>query len=91
VSVTDVVLLMGALGVLITTITTAIMTLRRVDATKEVLRQDVQDVHKIVNQQRTDMLLYQDKLVASLVSAGIHVPEDKSLKRRGTGDNAPPV
>jgi hypothetical protein len=91
VSVTDVVLLMGAVGVLITTITTAIMTLRRVEATKTVLRQDVQDVHKIVNQQRTDMLSYQEKLIASLVTAGIHVPEDKSLKRRGTGDNTPPV
>jgi hypothetical protein len=91
VSVTDVVLLMGAVGVLVTTITTAIMTLRRVEATKTVLRQDVQDVHKIVNQQRTDMLSYQEKLVASLVAAGIHVPEDKSLKRRGTGDNTPPV
>lgn len=76
-------LLLGALGVLVTTISTAIVTLRRVDATKEVLRQDVQDVHKIVNQQRTDMLSYQEKLIASLVSAGIHVPEDKSLKRSG--------
>ena len=89
-SVTDAVLLMGAVGVLITTITTAIVTLRRVEATKEVLRQDVVDVHKIVNQQRTDMLSYQEKLIASLVTAGIHVPEDKSLKR-GKGDNPPPV
>jgi hypothetical protein len=81
VSVTDVVLLLGAIGVLVTTLTTAIVTLRRVDATKEVLRKDVQDVHKIVNQQRTDMLSYQEKLIGSLVAAGIHVPEDKSLKR----------
>jgi beta-lactamase regulating signal transducer with metallopeptidase domain len=90
VNVADVVLLLGAVGVLITTISTAILTLRRVKETKEVLRQDVQDVHKIVNQQRTDMLSYQEKLIASLVSAGIHVPEDRSLKR-GKGDNTSPV
>lgn len=88
-SVADIVLLLGAIGVLLTTITTAIMTLRRVDTTKEILRQDVKDVHKIVNQQRTDMLLYQDKLVQSLISAGIHVPEDKSLKRAETGRMSP--
>jgi len=78
--VADIVLLLGAVGVLITTISTAILTLRRVRETKEVLRQDVQDVHKIVNQQRTDMLAYQEKLVTSLVAAGLHVPEDTSLK-----------
>jgi beta-lactamase regulating signal transducer with metallopeptidase domain len=91
VSVTDVVLLMGAIGVLITTITTAIVTLRRVEATKEVIRSDVADVHKIVNQQRTDMLAYQEKLVASLVAAGIHVPEDRALRRGSPGDDTPPV
>ena len=77
----DVVLLLGAVGVLITTISTAIVTLRRVKETKETLRTDVQAVHKIVNQQRTDMLSYQEKLVKSLIAAGIHVPEDTSLKK----------
>jgi beta-lactamase regulating signal transducer with metallopeptidase domain len=81
-SVADIVLIIGAVGVLITTVTTAIATLRRVESTKQVLRKDVEAVHKIVNQQRTDMLLYQDKLVASLIAAGIHVPEDKALRRK---------
>ena len=89
-SVADVVLLLGAIGVLITTVSTAIVTLRRVQETKEVLQNDVKEVHKIVNQQRTDMLNYQEKLVASLVAAGIHVPEDKSLKR-STGANPPKI
>jgi energy-converting hydrogenase Eha subunit H len=85
--VSDIVLLLGAVGVLITTITTAIMTLRRVDTVKEQveivkteIKDDVQAVHKIVNQQRTDMLAYQDKLVVAIKAAGLHVPVDESLK-----------
>ena len=96
-SVADVVLLLGAIGVLITTITTAIIALRRVETvkevvkdTKETLQKEVKDVHKIVNQQRTDMLSYQEKLIASLIAAGIHVPEDKSLKRSIVA-NPPPL
>lgn len=38
----------------------------------------VQEVHKIVNQQRTDMLQYQKALVLALKTAGIEVPEDQS-------------
>lgn len=78
---TDIVLILGAVGVLITSIVGAIVTLRRVEDTKKVLKEEVQEVHKIVNQQRTDMLSYQEKLVGALVSAGIHVPTDESLKK----------
>jgi beta-lactamase regulating signal transducer with metallopeptidase domain len=80
-TIADVVLLLGAIGVLITTISTAIVTLRRVKESKETLQQDVQEVHKIVNQQRTDMLAYQEKLVMALEAAGVHVPEDQSLTK----------
>jgi hypothetical protein len=38
----------------------------------------VQEVHKIVNQQRTDMLQYQKALISALSSAGIEIPEDQS-------------
>ena len=38
----------------------------------------VQEVHKIVNQQRTDMLQYQKALIALLNHHGITVPEDQS-------------
>jgi len=38
----------------------------------------VQEVHKIVNQQRTDMQQYQKALIGALVAAGIPIPEDQS-------------
>jgi hypothetical protein len=39
----------------------------------------VNDVHKIVNQQRTDMQRYQRALVRALENHGIDVPVDQSL------------
>jgi hypothetical protein len=42
------------------------------------LNRRVKDVHKIVNQQRTDMLQYQKALIAALAAAGIDVPTDQS-------------
>jgi hypothetical protein len=38
------------------------------------------DVHKIVNQQRTDMQRYQAVLLAALRRAGVEIPPDESLK-----------
>jgi hypothetical protein len=38
----------------------------------------VQSVHKIVNQQRTDMLNYQRALIAALKNHGVDVPDDQS-------------
>ncbi len=38
------------------------------------------DVHRIVNQQRTDMQRYQEALVAALQRAGVDIPRDESLK-----------
>lgn len=78
-SVADVVLIISALGALVTVITSAIVSLRKVDNLKVELKEDVQAVHKIVNQQRTDMLAYQKTLIDVLVSKGIHVPTDKSV------------
>lgn len=78
-SVADVVLIISALGALVTVITSAIVSLRRVDNLKVELKEDVQAVHKIVNQQRTDMLAYQKTLIDVLISKGIHVPTDKSV------------
>lgn len=82
----DVVLIIGAVGSLVTVITAAIVSLRRirevkadVGDVKAELRGDVQAVHAIVNQQRTDMLAYQKTLIDVLVSKGIHVPTDKSI------------
>lgn len=82
----DIILIIGAVGSLVTVITAAIVSLRKikdvkadVDDVKTELRGDVQAVHAIVNQQRTDMLAYQKTLIDALVSKGIHVPMDKSL------------
>lgn len=38
----------------------------------------VQTVHKIVNQQRTDMIQYQKALIALLKHHDIDIPEDQS-------------
>lgn len=76
----DVVLILGAIGVLITTVVGAIVTLRRVDTVKAEIKEDVQAVHKIVNQQRTDTLAYQEKLIAALIQGKLDVPRDESLK-----------
>lgn len=78
-TVSDVVLILGAVGALVTVITAAVVSLRKIDTVKKELREDVQAVHKIVNQQRTDMLAYQKTLIDVLVSKGIHVPTDSSL------------
>lgn len=78
-TVADVVLILGAVGALVTTVTAAIVNLRRVKAMKTELKEDVQAVHHIVNQQRTDMLAYQRTLIDALTAQGINVPTDKSL------------
>lgn len=82
----DIVLVIGAVGSLVTVITAAIVSLRRikdvkagVDNVKTELKGDVQAVHAIVNQQRTDMLAYQKTLIDLLIAKGIHVPADKSM------------
>lgn len=79
-TVADVVLILGAIGALVTVVTAAIVSLRsKIDSVKVELREEVQAVHKIVNQQRTDMLAYQKTLIDVLISKGIHVPTDDSL------------
>jgi beta-lactamase regulating signal transducer with metallopeptidase domain len=78
-SVADIVLLISAVGGLVTVVTAAVVNLRRIDSVKTELKQEVKEVHKIVNQQRTDMLAYQKTLIDALVSSGIHVPTDKAL------------
>lgn len=40
----------------------------------------VADVHTIVNQQRTDLLSYQQLLIRALSAAGVTVPEDASVQ-----------
>lgn len=87
-NVADAVLLIGAVGGLVTVVTAAIVSLRRINVVKadvdvvktdvDVVKTDVKEVHSIVNQQRTDMLAYQKTLTDLLVAKGIHVPTDES-------------
>lgn len=79
-SVADIVTILGALGALVTVIAAAYVSIRKIDTVKTELKEDVQAVHKIVNQQRTDMLAYQSKLVDALNAAGITVPHDEALE-----------
>lgn len=44
---------------------------------------NVKETHKIVNQDRTDMLKFQRTLIRTLVAHGIAVPEDQSLPLEG--------
>lgn len=41
----------------------------------------INSVHKIVNQQRTDMLRYEAALKAALRHAGVDIPADQSLEQ----------
>jgi hypothetical protein len=41
------------------------------------------DTHKIVNQQRTDMMSYNRALLRALKNANVEVPQDQSLPEDG--------
>lgn len=64
-------LILGAVATLTTAVSTAIVL---------VLKARVAEVHKLVNQNRTDMLAYQQDLVAALQEGGLIVPRDKSTE-----------
>jgi hypothetical protein len=64
-------LILGAVATLTTAVSTAIVL---------ILKAKVAEVHKLVNQNRTDMLAYQQDLVAALQAGGLIVPRDKSTE-----------
>jgi hypothetical protein len=64
-------LILGAVATLTTAISTAIVL---------ILKSRVAEVHKLVNQNRTDMLAYQQDLVEALQAGGLIVPRDKSTE-----------
>ena len=67
--------LVTALGITIPTLVKVF----RVGTTMQGVEQSVQDVHTIVNQQRTDAKSYETRLVGALHTAGVEVPPDASL------------
>lgn len=69
-------LILGAVATLITAISTAIVLVLRANVRQ--VQENVADVHKLVNQNRTDMLAYQQDLVEALQAGGLIVPRDRS-------------
>jgi uncharacterized protein YoxC len=65
-----------AVGGLVLAVSVLIPTLR---ATRQAVA-NVAEVHTMVNQQRTDMLRYNEDLVSALRAAGVAVPTDRSLR-----------
>ena len=64
-------LILGAVATLTTAVSTAIVLL---------LKAKVAEVHVMLNQQRSDMMAYQQDLVAALQAGGLIVPRDKSTQ-----------
>jgi hypothetical protein len=64
---------LGSIAGLITAVATMVTAVGGI-----VLSYRVQSVHKIVNQQRTDMLRYQRALIVALKAHGVEVPDDQS-------------
>jgi hypothetical protein len=62
-------LILSATATLVTAIAAAVVL---------ILKRDVQKVHALVNQNRTDTLQYQSDLIAVLQANGIIVPRDRS-------------
>ena len=65
-----------AIGGVITSLTVLLPILRGTKANAR----SIVEVHTIVNQQRTDSLRYQERLIEALTAAGIAVPADSSLR-----------
>ncbi len=64
-------LILGAVATLTTAVSTAIVL---------ILKTKVGELHVMLNQQRTDMMAYQQDLVAALQAGGLIVPRDKSTE-----------
>jgi len=64
-------LILGAVATLTTAVSTAVVL---------ILRVKLAEVHTLVNKNRTDMLAYQQDLVAALQAGGLIVPRDKSTQ-----------
>lgn len=69
----------GIIGASAGVISALALLLGAIPAMVKVLRQ-VREVHKIVNQQRTDMQNYQRALERALRDAGLAIPIDQSIE-----------
>jgi outer membrane murein-binding lipoprotein Lpp len=71
-------LILGAVATLTTAVSTAIVLILKAKVSQ--VSTSVAEVHQLVNQNRTDMLAYQQDLVAALQAGGLLVPRDKSTE-----------
>ena len=76
---TTIVGIITAMGTVMTALALVITALTERRRSKRV-EHKVDQVHIIVNQQRTDTMNYQRALVRALETAGIDVPEDQSIE-----------
>lgn len=77
-------LILGAVATLVTSIATAIVLVLKRDVRQA--NESLGEVHALVNQNRTDMLRYQNDLIMVLQHNNIVVPRDRST----LGGIAPP-
>lgn len=75
-------LILGAVATLVTATSAAIVLILKRDVRQA--NESLGEVHALVNQNRTDMVQYQNDLIQALVANGIIVPRDRS-----THDEAP--
>lgn len=73
----DWVAIIAAIGTAVTAVMTALVMLLRQDV--KTVNTSVDQVHKMVNQQRTDAQMYQRLLVDTLIRSGVKVPIDVSI------------
>ena len=79
--ITAVATVLIAIGGLITSITVLLPILRGTRANTA----QIAEVHVMVNQRLTDAQRYQERLMEELVSRGIAIPRDSSLRSPGGG------
>lgn len=74
--ITAIAAVITALALLVGALPALLRLFKRVD----VIEKQNQEIHTIVNQQRTDSQRYQAALILALERAGIAVPEDQSIE-----------
>jgi hypothetical protein len=77
--ITAVATVLTAAGGLFLALAVFLPTMRKTREIAEASRAAIDEVHVIVNQQRTDAQRYQRALIAALNRAGVEVPADQSI------------
>lgn len=89
--ITAIALVITAASGIIVSLTKFLPEVRKMRKAAEATQAVVDDVHTIVNQQRTDGLNFQRALIRALTDAGIPVPIDQSVQEPPASTVAPPA